>query len=851
MNAPSRYKSNTVKKKEKSLIEIIHILYKRKFIIISSVFTLLVLALIYSYTATPIYEAKVVLKKEVAPGKGETNEFYDIVKMQTQDEVETEMELVKTGEVLGKVINELNLFLTYDKVVDRYGTTTELNRMIVDYTNPKYKNNIQNVKLPEFISVELKDEKKQGNYFIEKVSETEYSLHDVESEKLLLKVTSNLENLHAKDSISNMIQDDNADIAKDTLVFDVDLALMELTWQDAPVGNRFYFSIKSFYSTVLHFGKTISINRKGKTNVFNVSVKATSAYTAMVLANLLIDKFRESRIEQQKQTIRYSFNFVDEQLEKMQFKLREAEDNLSSFKSSGQITTIDASSREVIKFISTLEAEKMNTNLKLAEYKNKLKDMKNEMTSSGYFDQSFLSPDGGTTGNDPFSALMSQLSNLELKKLELLQKRTENHPDVINLEEQIRLAKEKLASYNENTLTAYQIIINSLEKKQLDIVNMMSKYEVKLEMLPGQENKLARLIREKDVYEKMFTLLLDKREEMRLAELSKLQDIIVVDPAKEPLKPVSPKKSFNMMIAFVLGSFIGIIGVFLIEIKNSKLVNLDEIEEEFQIPVFALIPAFSKKLKSRVENASDNTDKFVTLMDDEDGYKESFRLLKTKLRIHMEGRRKIFMITSCEENTGKTTVAANLAISIAQENQRVLLIDADLRKAQLSKMFDIPNEKPGLIQYLSSNVHPEICTVMFKRLDVLPAGGIREDSSHLLNSERMKLLFTSIDTSIYDYVIIDTPPVTRIVDTLVLGSTVKDALLVIRPNLSYNESVWGGILEMIQAKIKIRGLITNGAEIKESYYYRYRYGYGYGYSSSDDTKVSNRRRKSQQKVTAS
>ena len=121
MTGPSRYKSSSVKKKEKSLIEIIHIFYRRKLIIIMSVFALLCIALIYSYTSTPVYQAEVVLKKEVMTGKDETNEFYEIVKMQTQDEVETEMELVKTGEVLGKVINESKLFLSYIKIEDSQG----------------------------------------------------------------------------------------------------------------------------------------------------------------------------------------------------------------------------------------------------------------------------------------------------------------------------------------------------------------------------------------------------------------------------------------------------------------------------------------------------------------------------------------------------------------------------------------------------------------------------------------------------------------------------------------------------------------------------------------------------------
>ncbi len=111
-----------------------------------------------------------------------------------------------------------------------------------------------------------------------------------------------------------------------------------------------------------------------------------------VIANTITEKYRDTRIDQQKQTIRYSFNFVDNQLQEMQEKLKTAENNLSQFKASGQIMTIDESSRDLVQFLSNLEAEKLKTDLELTDYKNKLASMQEELKNSGYFDQSYLSP---------------------------------------------------------------------------------------------------------------------------------------------------------------------------------------------------------------------------------------------------------------------------------------------------------------------------------------------------------------------------------------------------------------------------------------------------------------------------
>ena len=320
---------------------------------------------------------------------------------------------------------------------------------------------------------------------------------------------------------------------------------------------------------------------------------------------------------------------------------------------------------------------------------------------------------------------------------------------------------------------------------------------------------------------------------MRVAELSKLQDIIIVDYPDSPIKPVQPRKLFNMLIALFLGGFIGIVFIFIGELKNTRLVNLDDLEKEFSIPILALIPSYSKAIVKRIKKPSDSNDRFVTLRDDNLGIRESYRLLKTKL-YQLDIREKTILVTSCEEHTGKTSMVANIAISMAQEGKNVLIIDCDLRKADLSSRFDISLNSPGLIDYITNGVMPKIYTGVLKRINIIPSGGVREDSSSLLNSDRMKSFFNAIDKSAYDYIIIDTPPVTRVVDTLILAQYVRNAILVVRPDMSMKEAVIGGIQEMHQARIKIVGIVANAAEIQKSYHYRYRYGYGYGYSSSNN-----------------
>jgi len=233
-----------------------------------------------------------------------------------------------------------------------------------------------------------------------------------------------------------------------------------------------------------------------------------------------------------------------------------------------------------------------------------------------------------------------------------------------------------------------------------------------------------------------------------------------------------------------------------------------------------------------MKKSNEGKDKFVTLHPDKTGISESYRLLNTKLS-NLDFTDKTIMVTSCEENTGKTTIVANLAITMALNDKNILIIDCDLRKGELSQMFDVFHNSTGLIDFLEKGGSPGVYNKLLKKIFIIPSGGVRENSGSLLSSDRMKSIFEKINTSAYDYVIIDTPPVTRVVDTLVLGKYIKNAVLIVRPNTSIKDSVIGGIQDLKQAQIKILGIVANATEIQNSYRYRYSYGYGYGYGQGN------------------
>ncbi len=820
-----------IPKKEKTLLEIFQLIIKNKYILFSSVLIMLAIALVYIFTATPKYEATVILKKE---GNPEDRRFgapdiSTMLNLQSTDAIETEMQLVTTNNVISKVVDQLDLFCTIKELTWDNEKSYKIDKTYLDMLDPAFRSKyVGKFIVPKKFEVVVSDTSKieVAEYIIKKNGTLDYVLLDAADNKVIAKSVKDSLDILDTLSIKNILPNVVKLVAKNFSIL--------INWDDAPINSQLLISFNDFSKTVDGVIANTKVSREGKTDIFSIVYSSSSATSAAVIANTIVQDFRESRITQKKDAIRYSYAFVDKQLNEVQDKLRQSESQLSSFKASGQIMSIDASSQELVGFLSNLEAEKNATDMQLSDYKNRAAELEKELKKNGYFDQTGLGPQANVSdGNSPFSQLMRQLSDLELQRLELLQKRTENHPDVVAIDEQIKLTKSKLAGFNENTITAYKIMINTLEKKLLKINDLMSKYEVKMRSLPAQENQLAQLMRQQGTYERIYQILLDQREAMRVAELSKMQDITIVDAAKVPENPSWPKKTLIILVSLILGGFFGILLIFSVELYKTKFVNLDELESEFQVPILSIIPKYTKEVQKEVNNSKSEY-KIVSLISHDEGLVETYRLFRTKLFQKLDPEKKIIMVTSCEENSGKTSVVANLAVSISQEGKRVLVVDCDLRKADLTKMFGLTTKDVGLIDFLTKDVNPKIYPRASKLIDVLPAGGLTDESGTILGSPKMKSLFAHLAQSNYDIVLFDSPPVTRVVDPLVLAKYIKDVIIIVRPNHSLIETVRWGMQELQQANVRIKGIVANAASIEHSYYYRYRYGYGYGYGKNND-----------------
>ena len=182
----SNHPSNNGHKKEKSLIEILQIVFRRRYVLISTVIVFLMLAMAYNFLATPVYEAIGLLKKEVASKNKNQGEFSGIIDLQTLDELETEMELVKTWHVLGNVIDELKLTIIVNSLVAPDGEKFEIGSAVTYFSDPSFIRNFDfQFDLPEFRKVDLKKKKKSGYFYVKKTGSAKFEIYDATTNTLL------------------------------------------------------------------------------------------------------------------------------------------------------------------------------------------------------------------------------------------------------------------------------------------------------------------------------------------------------------------------------------------------------------------------------------------------------------------------------------------------------------------------------------------------------------------------------------------------------------------------------------------------------------------------------------------
>ena len=388
------------------------------------------------------------------------------------------------------------------------------------------------------------------------------------------------------------------------------------------------------------------------------------------------------------------------------------------------------------------------------------------------------------------------------------------HPAVIKLENEINLVRQNL----------YENIASNkreLAKDRLRLEKELDTYNLKLGKLPELEQKLVQLKRNYNFSEFIYTYLKQKSYEAGTAIEASVEDIKVIDSALDlGQKPIYPKPVFNYLVAIMLGIIFPLFLIIIKESLNNKINSIEDIEKRYQIPILGVI----------VRNLGKNN--LVVFERPKSTLAESFRALRSNIQFLFKSteskKSKTLVLTSSVSGEGKTMISINMATVFALSGKKTVLLGLDLRKPKVYSNFEI-NNKQGIVNYLINQIGIEeiINKSHIPNLDIIPSGPIPPNPSELILSDRCDQMITELE-SIYDYIIIDTPPVGLVSDALELFKYSDAICYVIRQN--YSEI---GMMKMIEDKYTNKEVtnvsyILNDFVVKNKYGYGYNYAYGYG-----------------------
>jgi len=385
---------------------------------------------------------------------------------------------------------------------------------------------------------------------------------------------------------------------------------------------------------------------------------------------------------------------------------------------------------------------------------------------------------------------------------------------------------------------AYQ----SLLRQKASLIEQKQNLDKQIKALPETQQEILRLTRDVQVTQQIYVGLLNKLQELRILKAGTVGSVRIIDKALVQPAPIKPKKAVIALIAGFLGA-IGSAGILLLQALLKKGIESPEKLEEQGVSVYASIPLSEKQVKAnqttelkqrRSRRLKEPATPIPLLAQDDptDLAIEALRSLRTSLHFAMmDADNKILMITSPSPEVGKSFISANLGAVLAQTGQRVLVIDADMRKGHLHRYFQSDN-KTGLSAYLSGQSSKEdiIQSSSIDNLDFIARGKAPPNPSELLMHERFKALMNSLSED-YDLILVDTPPVLAVTDAAIVGQVAGSSLLVTRFGMNSVKEVDAALTRFAQNKVEIKGAILNCMERRATNEYGY---YAYEYGKSND-----------------
>jgi capsular exopolysaccharide synthesis family protein len=554
----------------------------------------------------------------------------------------------------------------------------------------------------------------------------------------------------------------------------------------------------------------LSVAPVRNSRLVDVSFRSQDPVVAAQVANGVAKTYIEQNLEFRFTASRDASEWLSQQLAEQRKQVEAAETALQHYREQNDALSVEDRQNIVVQ--------------KLADLNSAVTKAKTDRLLKESMYRQFAEVEKNPAALDTFPAILanqfiqqqkSELASLQRQQAQLAEKLGERHPEMLRMRSVVQSSQMKLegeiAKVVQGVRTEYQAAL--AQERSLAAALDAQKGEA----LSMNRKAIDYGVLERDVEssKQIYQSLLQRAKETGVSGALKTSNIRVVDPADVSRDPVSPRRALNLLIGLLGGAFCGIGIAFFFEYMDNRIKTPEDLESHLGLPSMGLIP----KLQDQRALADPLINNGVPA-----NFAEAFRGLRTNVLFSSaEGETRTVVVTSTGPGEGKTTVACNLAMGMAMAGQRVLIIDADMRRPRVHEVLKLQHE-PGLSNLLvgAAKVNEVVRTTNVPNFFAMPAGKTPPNPAELLGSKRFAELLTTLRDH-FDLVVVDTPPVMAVTDAAVVGYRASGVLFVVAADATSRHAAQTALDQLEHARVRFIGAVLNRVDLEGNAYYYSKY----------------------------
>ncbi len=582
--------------------------------------------------------------------------------------------------------------------------------------------------------------------------------------------------------------------------------------------------------------ESVVVTRRLETAILEINVTRDNPVEASRIADEFANQYILSLAADQAEAYRYARKLLDDQTADSKARLQQAERKLYEFAArhdDGQTSTVAALVRSDYRILEQNRdiaiATMRSLNVEIEQLKSEIAHSEAEVAAADTEEiRSVL------VAKDPqFGKILDRLRQLQIEAITLQAENTPDYPQLLRGQREMETIKSQLDSAAEMVVTEARGRLELARAQYASLQRRLAEQEREVLNIQQLMITFGVLARDVESERELYRALLDRSKQISVTEHIAPGAVTVVAYSSIPMIPTAPRVWRTLVVAGLLGLFFGVACALLVASLDRSIKDPASVESQLGLPSLGFVPFLSR---GKGLLGMGGTPSLISDYPSKSPEAEAFRYIRTSLQYASAGRPpQVLVVTSCVPQEGKSTTAANLALSFAEKGGRTLLIDGDLKAPTIHRIFG-KNRLPGLSDILTGQATLSAATITgagHSNLDLIPAGPVTPSPVDLLDSPQMGAMLDELRRT-YATIIIDSAPCHGMADALVLSRRADGVCLVANPGRTIVDLLHKSVASLDRVGAHIFGVVYNSRSRRGGGAGFYGYGYGYGYGRKDE-----------------